>query len=256
MIWDWSVDPGEFRLERILPQPGSSLIINLFEDETRIYCDDAARRCERMGGMVFSGQFTHSFVIDSAEQIAVMGVAFRPGAAFHFFRERMDRLRDRHTALDDLIGASGRTLRERLLHTPDAHLRLAVLEDWLRARSSAAAVHPAIRFALDVFGGSPQVQRIGEVVDASGLSARRFGTLFREQVGIGAKQYARMQRFRSVVATVTREQHVDWSTVAADCGFHDQPHLIHEFRSFSGMAPAAYLAQRREHVNHIPLHDG
>lgn len=255
MIWDWDVEPGEFRLERILPQPGSSLIINLFEDQTRIYSDDAQHRCEHLSGAVFSGQCTRSFVIDSTEQIAVMGVVFRAGGALDLFRERMDLLGDRHVALDDLIAQSAQALRERLLHAADAQARLALLEHWLLQRCQPGRLHPAIDFALGVLDGCPQVQRIGGIVDASGLSARRFGTLFREQVGIGAKRYARLQRFRATVASVTRGQPIEWARVAADCGFHDQPHLVREFREFSGMTPSAYLAQRGPFVNHIALTD-
>jgi AraC-like DNA-binding protein len=253
MIWDWHVEPGTFTLERIMPQPGSGLIINLLEDQTRVYSDDAERRCERSPGSVFSGQFTRSFIIDSAEQVAVMGVAFHPGGACALLRERMDLLGNRHTAFDDLVGASGRALRERLLHTPTPHARIGVLESWLRARCSGVVLHPAVGFALDALGKSPQIQRVGALVAATGLSTRRFGTLFREQVGVGAKQFARMQRFRAVLASVQCGRRVEWARVAADCGFHDQPHLVREFREFAGMTPTAYVAQRGPYVNHIAL---
>jgi AraC-like DNA-binding protein len=48
---------------------------------------------------------------------------------------------------------------------------------------------------------------------------------------------------------------VEWSRVAADCGFHDQPHLVREFRELAGMTPSAYCAARDEYANHIPLAD-
>ena len=43
-VWDWDMPPTAHRYERVLPQPGAQLIINLHEDETRVYTDDAARR--------------------------------------------------------------------------------------------------------------------------------------------------------------------------------------------------------------------
>jgi AraC-like DNA-binding protein len=253
MLWDWHFEPSAFRLERILPQPGSSLILNLLEDQTRVYSDDAERHCERSPGAVYSGQFTRSFVIDSREQVAVMGVMLRPGGACAFLRERMDLLGNRHVALEDLVGSSGRALRERLLDAPDAGSRLAVLADWLLRRFRERPLHPAVHQALATFERSPCVERIGGLVDASGLSARRFGTLFREQVGVGAKQYARLKRFRTVVASVQRGERIEWAHVAADCGFHDQPHLVREFRAFAGMTPGAYATQRGQYANHIEL---
>ena len=253
MLWDWHVEPGDFRLERILPEPGSGLILNLLEDQTRVYDDDAGLHCERSPGAVFSGQFTRSFVIDSREQVAVMGVMLRPGGACAFLREPMDQLGNRHVALEDLVGTPGRALRERLLDAHDASTRIALLAGWLQQRWHERPLHPAVRHALTTFERSPCIERIGGLVADSGLSARRFGTLFSEQVGIGAKQYARLKRFRAVVAGVRQGQRIEWAHVAADCGFHDQPHLTREFRAFAGMTPSAYAAHRGEHANHIVL---
>ena len=33
----------------------------------------------------------------------------------------------------------------------------------------------------------------------------------------------------------------DWATVAVDCGYYDQAHLIREFRAFSGQSPSKYF---------------
>jgi AraC-like DNA-binding protein len=56
-----------------------------------------------------------------------------------------------------------------------------------------------------------------------------------------------------VVARVHGRRRVEWAALAADCGFHDQPHLAHEFRAFSGMTPSAYLAAQGPWAGHVPL---
>ncbi|HEY0231835.1 MAG TPA: helix-turn-helix domain-containing protein, partial [Dokdonella sp.] len=202
-------------------------------------------------GAVFSGQFTQSFVIDSLEQISVIGVIFKPAGARSFLPERMDLLGNRHTNLQAIIGSRAQRLREGLLQMNSAHERLAAFEAWLRGRYSHAAAHAAIGYALDALERCPQLPRIDALVRESGLSQRRFSTLFREQVGIAPKPYVRMLRFRRVVAQA--QAGVDWSRVAADCGFHDQPHLNHEFRAFSGMTPSQYLARKGPYTHHIAL---
>lgn len=113
-LWDWRVDAPwpAFALDRVLPGPEAGIIINLAEDETRTYADERGTGCERRPGSVFRGTHTHSQLIDSAEQVAVMGVVFRPGAAAPFVRERMDLLCNREVGLDTLFGHRAGLLRE------------------------------------------------------------------------------------------------------------------------------------------------
>lgn len=250
-IWDWDMPPQAHRFDRMLPSACGQLVINLVEDESRIY--DAALRCRRFAGAAFDGPANRSFVIDTAEQVAVVGVVFRAGAAAPFFRERMDLLANDHVDLDDLVDSTARGLRARLLEAGGPHARLRIVETWLQEQAGVARPHPAVAHALRMLDGAPQVQRIGAVAAHCRLSPRRFGQLFREQVGMSPKRYARLQRFRRLVAQVHHDRAVDWAGVAADGGFHDQPHLVHEFRAFAGLTPTAWLASCGQHASHVPI---
>ena len=251
-IWDCRQAMPTHRLERLLPSAQPQLIVNLAEDETRVY--DDALRCSRNAGAALDAPSHRSFVIDTAEQTAVVGVVFRAGAAAAFFRERMDRIANRHVDLDAIARGAGR-LRQRLLEAVDARSRLLVVERWLAAHAAKvdAHMHPAIAHALRILDATPEACRIPAIAAECRMSPRRFGELFREQVGMAPKRYARLQRFRRVVAQAHRRERVEWAGVAADCGFHDQAHLVHEFRAFSGMAPTAYLARQGEWSGHVPL---
>lgn len=252
-LWDWDMPPAAHHYERALPVPGASLIINLHENETRVYQDDAERRCVRSAASVIGGPCLRSQIIDTAEQVRVMGVVFRPGGAHAFTGEDHEALVDRDIGLEDIFGSSAHGLRERLLDTPNAHARLALLEQWLLAHLRMPRLAPEVLYALGEIGARPQVARIGLLVRDTGLSEYRFGRLFRRQVGMGPKRYARLVRFRSVVDAVYGAAAVDWSGVAIDGGYADQAHLVHEFRDFAGMTPTAFMAARGPYPNHVPL---
>ncbi|MER3546405.1 MAG: AraC family transcriptional regulator [Rhodanobacteraceae bacterium] len=256
-ILDWEVPPQPLRYERILPMPRASLIMNLHEDETRGWHGDgfavSKLQCVRLPGSVLVGPYTRSFVIDTAEQIRVMGVTFHAGGAAPFLRERLEPLRDRHVPLDDLFGNDSRRLRERLLEADCADARLTLLEHWLYCHAAAAQPEPHVSHALRQLHETPQLLRIDSIVRETGLSPRRFGALFTEQIGFGLKRYARLLRFHRVVNDVHRRHEVHWAAVAADGGFYDQSHLVREFRAFSGMTPGEYLQRRGVWVNHVPL---
>src|SRR5262245_18131538 len=101
--------------ERILPSGTVELVINLRDDELRIYDRVRPGVCERFSGAVVSGTYDRFFVIDTAEEASLLGVHFRPGGAFPFFGLPVGELVDTHVDLPTLWSRSGRELRERLV---------------------------------------------------------------------------------------------------------------------------------------------
>lgn len=252
-VWDCDLPAQPHGLERIMPVAKAGLIINLAEDETRTYDPDTLR-CRRHSAFTLDGPGDRCGVIDTTEQAAVMGVIFHPGAAAAFFRERFDRLLNGCIDMEDFFGGEAGRLRERLLEAGGAMSRLHTLQAWLQARAQRAAPRTgALTHALALLDRAPQVQRIDALARDCGVSPRRLSTLFNEHVGLAPKRYARLQRFHRVIGLAHRRQRIEWADVAADCGFHDQPHLVREFRAFSGLTPTAYLSQQGPWRNHVPL---
>ena len=224
--------------ERILPSATLGLVLSLDENSGT--------------PGVLSGARTRSFVLDTSKPLSLMGVAFRPGGGFPFFAGPAGELQDLNVDLDTLWGHEARTLHERLLEARTAPARFRILEDFLLARVlRAPGRHAAVRFALDAFRSNPGELSVGAVTARTGLSARRFIELFRNEVGVAPKVYCRLSRFRAVLGAVASVPTVDWSATASACGYFDQSHFIHEFREFAGMTPTAYLRHRTQKLNHV-----
>jgi len=69
---------------RILPRGTIELVINLSEDEVRIYDSGQPARCLRFPGIVISGAYAGALDIDPMQHASMMGVHFRPGGAYPF----------------------------------------------------------------------------------------------------------------------------------------------------------------------------
>jgi hypothetical protein len=80
--------------------------------------------------------------------------------------------------------------------------------------------------------------------------AQRFIEVFRNEVDLPPKVFARLVRFQHAVDRITTGTPIDWADLAVASGYFDQPHFIHDFREFSSVSPSAYLRQRssRNHV--------
>jgi AraC-like DNA-binding protein len=260
-IWFYdNYKPTHLR-ERILPSGTIELVINLRDDELRIYDRAGPGVCERFSGAIVSGTYEQFFVIDTAEEASLLGVHFKSGGAFPFFGLPVSDLVDTHVDLETLWGQSARELRDRLRAATTPLAKFHVIEMALLARLPAhVSHHGAVRFALDTFGrSSPTTLRA--LCEHIGLSQRRFIEVFKAEVGLTPKVFQRVQRFQRLLDLVRRAASPNWSELAVDCGFFDQSHLIRDFVEFSGFSPAEFsrhqdtLEQRGIHLkrHHLPL---
>jgi AraC-like DNA-binding protein len=240
-------------LERVLPSRGAQLIVNLAEDETRVYqCSTQGVSSRTLLGSILSGIATRFQIIDTDEQENVAGVVFRPGGIQAFTRWPASELSNTDVPVEALWGSQvANRLREQLLAAASPSGALRVLEAWLLEIWHDRTCHPAVSFALDAFHSSPSIARISDITSVISLSPKRFIEKFEVEVGVTPKRYCRLLRFQLAVAKAHCATPRDWTQLALDCGYFDQAHFIHEFREFSGITPSGYAASATSFQNHV-----
>ncbi len=215
-----------------------------------------AGACRRFSAALVSGAYQRPFVIDTREHASVIGVHFKPGGAFPFFRGAVGELADAHVDLEVLWGAGARELRERLCAAEIPPERFQILQRALMVRISRSFGHrAAVQIGLEhlMHAGAS----IAEIAARVELSHRRFIEVFAGAVGMRPKLFARVQRFQRAVALTKRVPSPDWGHLALRCGYFDQSHLIRDFAAFSGLSPTAFARHRGDRVkeNHIAVSD-
>jgi AraC-like DNA-binding protein len=240
--------------ERLMPNGEATIIINLREDAIRVYHPTDLNRFETFGTALFSGARSHYFVIDTAQQDRVLGIQFRAGGAYPFFRIPAGEAENTSIRLDELWKHRSELLRERLLGAPDAASMFQIAEECLLAELFRPLhLHPAVEFALTRFYNQPHIATVTSVTEKIGLSPRHFVEVFRNEVGMTPKTFCRVRRFQRAIHSAHGRQKVNWTELALDCGYYDQAHFIHDFQSFSGLTPTAYWAAATDHLNHVPI---
>ncbi|MDR7303723.1 helix-turn-helix domain-containing protein [Haloactinomyces albus] len=252
-IWLHEGERPVRRTELRLPTGAVELMFNLRAD--CFWLPDNAALRQVHPGAVMAGPYQRAYVLDTAQQSHVLGVVFRPGGARPLIDAPLHELCDRHVALEDLWGASAGLVREQVLAAPDAATRLRTLESALRDRlaRSAEIAHPLAAAATACLADAPGRHDIGRLGEHLGWSLRRVEQVFRTDVGLSPKSYQRLQRFRSALAGIDGSAQLGWSAFALEHGYYDQAHLSREFRAHCGLSPTAYLQQRGEQLNHVPL---
>ena len=262
-LWLYEGYEAEHSNERILPTGTIELVINLREDQLRIYDAEEPNRCSRFSGAIVSGAYGKGFISDSEEEAFIMGVHFKPGGAFPFLGLPAGDLADTHVDLEMLWGFSTNSLRMQLCEASTAAERFHLLEDALIGHLFRPLEHhSAVSTALEIFERQFDV-RVRDIARIVGLSERRFIQVFKAEVGVTPKLFSRVQRFQRARAIIHRQENApDWAGIAVKCGYFDQSHLIRDFLEFSGLSPAAYLRQYNgfidQHIHvkryHLPLY--
>jgi AraC-like DNA-binding protein len=251
-IWYFRSAPRPFALERVLPRGTAQLVVNLRDDETRLYDEARPGVCLTAPGAVLTGPGTRFEIIDTDEQEHVVGVSFRPGGTRPLFPIPAHELTGPDVPLECLWSVTDvALLREQLLGAVSPEAALDVMEGALLAAWRDQPLHRAVGAALDTFHHTPHAVRVADVAAAVGLSVRRFIEAFRHDVGLTPKQFCRVRRFQQAVAAAHACPQVNWPEVALSCGYYDQAHFIHDFRAFSGLTPTAYRESRTAFQNHV-----
>ena len=238
-----------FTLERIMPNGQAHVLVNLAEDEFRTYGSACAEQMSKHSGAVVAGPHAKSVIIDTRSQRWLAAVEFRHGGASRFFSMPMTEIANQVVRLQNVWHKDGTLLRERLLDARTPALKLRVFEGMLLDHLKLE-FDPAIQYAITALRAGAQVSQVAWRL---GLSPRTLERRFSSQVGVTPKRFARVHRLQKVLRAVRRSTKPDWCALAAEHGYTDQAHLIHDFRDLADIMPSEYKPHSQQRNNHVPI---
>lgn len=218
----WSSrSPASSREHRVLPDGCIDIIFDL-----------SPGQCPH-GKVV--GTMTGPLIVRATSPVELVAVRFRPGGATPLLRLNAHELTDIQIDLGDAWRADG--LAERLLDESEMPNRVRQLEQMLHRRlGNSLPVDGRVRAAVSLLE-SPRQLEVGPLAGQLGLSRQHLARLFRRHVGIGPKEFARVNRMQRTLATARATPQPKWARIALDAGYCDQAHMINECRSLTGQSP-------------------
>ena len=238
--------PGARRRLNVPPMPSAHLLVNL-GDPVVLRDSDAAAPPLVLEGAWATGLWTRRFTIEYGSGVRVAGVHFKPWGLAPFAPLPPGELRDRWVPADAVWGPAIDRLRDDLAAAASAEAMPRLLAAWLRSRlgpPSSRGLELVHRTAADLerSWGSASVAHLA---DRAGVSGNRLAATYAAQVGVGPKRLARIYRFAHLMLSIDATRPVRWADLAREVGYFDQPHLINDFRGFTGLTPSDYLALRQ-----------
>lgn len=225
--------------ERILPDGCVELILN-FGDR---FSQHQNNQRELQPRHFLVGQMSGPILISPNGAVQLLGIRFHPGGTAPFLRVPMNDLTDQIAELGSL---SSELERELLIVSEDLSSlreRTTAIESVLMARLLRGSHHSfAIKLAARIVESAGCVS-VDQLATAAGISSRQLERRFLREIGLGPKLLGRILRFQQVFRAVERVDSA-WASIAVECGYYDQAHLIRDFTQFAGQTPAVLLAER------------
>ncbi|MBT1702817.1 helix-turn-helix transcriptional regulator [Chryseosolibacter indicus] len=189
------------------------------------------------------GQLTRPLPIKAKGKNMMLGIRFFSHTAAYFLNEEVSEFNDQIADLRDLLGASVRTLHERLMNVTLLSKRIALIENFLENRLS---VTERRKHKISLVAGIINDMKHAAFSDDMAAVASRYNItprymqkLFLTYTGVSPKMFGKINRFQQSLQLVQKKE-ATLTSIAHECGYFDQSHFIREFKSFTGFTPSAY----------------
>jgi AraC-like DNA-binding protein len=225
--------------ERILPDGCVELIVN-FGDRFFQHVD-GERQIQPRNFLV--GQMTGPILISPSGTVELLGIRFQPGCTRPFLDSPANELTDHVVEL----GSLSRQFEDSLLcaceQAVGAERKIAAVDAFLVSRLNDGKFDShLVALAASVVDRRGLVS-VDQLASSAGVSSRQLERRFLQEVGVGPKLLARIVRFQQVFRAVD-QLNPAWATVAVECGYYDQAHLIRDFNQFAQQTPAVLFASQ------------
>ena len=225
--------------ERILPDGCVELILN-FGDRFFQHCEN---KHELQPRNFIVGQMTGPILISPSGKVELLGIRFQPGGTRPFFLAPADEITDAVIDLGSFSSRFERELLEVCEHGPTVAHRIAAVDAYLCERLSKSEYDLWLIKLTTRIIASRGLVSVDQLASDAGVSNRQLERRFLREVGIGPKLLARIVRFQQVFRAVEQCDSA-WATVAVECGYYDQAHLIRDFNQFAQQTPAVLFASQ------------
>ena len=165
-------------------------------------------------------------------------VTFRPGGLHRLLNVPMHTMMDTDVDTSFLFKKEISEVNEQLKEAGSYETMKMIAENFLLQKisglRSALPFDKAMQFLVQHDGNIS----IDKIASLSCLSIRQFERKCKERIGLPPKLFARLTRFSKAYRLKEQRPHLHWTSLAYECGYFDQMHLIRDFKEFTGVTPS------------------
>jgi len=236
----WMIDSQNDKIikkEKIVPDGYIEMVFH-YKDPYKSNINGTWRN--RGDKYIIAGQIRNHFYLENTGYTGMFGIKFQPWAFKSLFNINMELITDDNTLIPQELLVEIKPLNLILDKDLSFETKVNESEKWLThllqtKNITAKKGEQAARMILET-NGAPSLDEVKEKIQISERTLQRY---FKDYIGLSPKFYCRVIRFSHIFKLVSSEDQ-NWTEIALQAGFYDQPHFIKNFKEFTGEEPLKY----------------
>ena len=230
-FYEFTIHDEKKHCIKAVPEASIELLFNIGENKVSTY----------ISGTVFGVKKWELGTQDDC-----FGVRFQPGQGILPKDITMEMIVNDDIEIDGDI--FGKNLTEKIALAKTMSERIEIFkkayEDMVLGRTSLSDKEKINEYLVNRISRTKGMITMRQLEDETNYSACYLRRIFKSFHGISPKQFAQYIRFQNLLMQADKEG-VRYEQVALDCGYYDEPHMMKEFKKYSGVT----LEQYRKMIN-------
>lgn len=188
---------------------------------------------------VICGQQTSFYDLTPSGQSGMIFVVFKTFGAGVFFNLPMTEITNQNIALQEILKEQSNDVEEKIQNAKDNSTRVKIIDEFMLKRlAQGFKSNDRFYHSFKNTGTEDRPHRVRDMAERANLSIKQYERRFSSFSGLNPKKYLQILRFQKALQQV--KKYASLTHLAMDCGYHDQAHFIHEFKSLTGLTPGQF----------------
>ena len=230
ILW---INSGQSRVQVLLPETTLTLVLR--------QAGAASLHNENLSNTIVSGLQKRTRTIEHSPGSSLIIVRFTEVGAPAILHDRVDLLYNQTVPLDDLLPRQEIDRVQNLLaDTRERSQQILPMERFLSGLIRAEnVISPQIEAAAQMIRNSHGRASIRAIARHAAMSQSALERHFRAAVGATPKKLSRLARLQHVCRLW--DSGLPLTEIAFEAGYCDQPHMVRDFRLFTGTSPEEFF---------------
>ena len=223
------------------PKTAMSLIFNL-NDSFKLFTDCSFTNFTDFKKYWVAGFQTQPKYIESYGESKMVVIQFKSLGAYAFLNQPLRYFSNNYINLDCVNKKEADEIWEKLQEAKTINEKVLLTENFLYRKILTTKIpNEKLISSSELLLKSRENNSVHEICQQHNISRKHLNFLFQEYLGISPKMLSSLNRFQTILKTISNAKPDKLTKIAYELNFFDQAHFNNNFKRFAGIKPNEYI---------------